>query len=154
MGVAWVPVVLSLADMVSPLCSVGVAWARVVFPVVGSLSLSWSVSVTGACVLLSLADVVSLTSSESWAVVVFCEVVLTLVLVFTGLTGAPEFLVALVLLVVDLQTVVLLGAEADCSPSEPFSVLVDWGSSAERPFRIIGSCLWWLVFFSTAGGIS
>lgn len=40
-----------------------------------------------------------------------CEVVLSLVLAPTGLAGVPEFRVTLVLLVVDLQVVLLLGAE-------------------------------------------
>lgn len=54
---------------------------------------------------------VFLLSSESWeGVVGLCEVVLNPVLVSTGL-GVPEFRVTLVLLVVDLQVVLLLGAE-------------------------------------------
>lgn len=53
-----------------------------------------------------------LLSSESWeGVVGLCEVVLSLVPVSTGLAGVPEFRVTLVLLVVDLQVVLLLGAE-------------------------------------------
>lgn len=55
---------------------------------------------------------VFLLSSESWeGVVGLCEVVLSPVLVSTGLVGVPEFRVTLVLLVVDLQVVLLLGAE-------------------------------------------
>lgn len=54
---------------------------------------------------------VFLLSSESWeGVVGLCEVVLSPVLVSTGLC-VPEFRVTLVLLVVDLQVVLLLGAE-------------------------------------------
>ena len=40
-----------------------------------------------------------------------CELAVSLVLVPTGLAGVPEFRVTLVLFVVDLQVVLLLGAE-------------------------------------------
>lgn len=55
---------------------------------------------------------VILLSSESWeGVVGLCAVVLGLALVSAGLAGAPEARVTLGLLVVDLQVVLLLGAE-------------------------------------------
>lgn len=91
--------------------------------------------------------VVFLLSAESWeGVVDLCEVVLRLVLVSVCLTGVPEFLVTLVLLVVDLQVVLLLGAEVEWLLSDAFV-----GSLAERPFR---SFLWLLAFFSIGGVIS
>lgn len=89
-------------------------------------------------------------SSESWAGAVgLCELVLTVLLASTGPTDIP-----VLLLVVDLHTVVL-GAEVGCFPPDPFSsVWVDLGSSAERPFRTIGSFLGLLTFFSKVGGFS
>lgn len=95
-----------------------------------------------------------LMSSESWEVVGFCEVVLSLVLVSMGLTGAPDFLVALVRLVEDLQVVLLLGAEVECLPSDLFSDLLDPLSSAERSFRAIGCFPWLLKFVPEARGVS
>lgn len=162
----------SLVDVLSTLCSADVTGGLVVLladvlrlacPVVVWTGLSeadgalWSSApgVPGVASVDFTEEGGLFLSSESWGRVAgSCEAVLAGLLTFTGPTGVPEFLVTLLLLVVDLHTVVLRGAEVGRFPPDPFSVWVDLGSSAERPLRTIGSSLGLLTFFSKKGGFS